>query len=64
MLLTDGEDWEDSSVDRIQSLIPAMDLIVIGVGTPEGAPLPLWDGAGYQKDAQGREIITRLDESF
>ncbi len=39
-----------------------------GVGTPEGAPIPLYDERGvkqgHQKDAQGNVVISRLNEQL
>ena len=41
-------------------------IYTVGFGSPEGRPVPVYDeqGAviGYRQDAQGREIISRLDE--
>ena len=36
-------------------------LSILGVGTPEGAPIPLPDG-GFLKDAEGNIVLPRLDE--
>ncbi len=35
---------------------------VMGVGTPEGAPIPLADG-GFKKDQSGAVVVSKLDES-
>jgi len=39
-----------------------LELAVLGVGTPEGAPIPLADG-GFFKDAQGNLVLPQLDEA-
>lgn len=36
---------------------------VMGVGTPEGAPIPLSDG-GFKKDRSGEVVVSKLDESL
>ena len=38
-------------------------LFIIGMGTPEGAPLPLRDGSGFKKDDKGNLVLSRLNES-
>ncbi|MCS6772053.1 MAG: VWA domain-containing protein [Kiritimatiellae bacterium] len=64
LLVTDGEDHE-GNLDR---WLPALKerkirIFAIGVGTPEGEPLPAPDGApGFQKDAAGNIILSALRE--
>lgn len=64
LLMSDGEDHE-GQIDR---WIPTLKekgikVFTIGIGTPEGEPLPASDGsAGFQKDAAGNVILSRLDE--
>jgi len=39
-----------------------LQLAVLGVGTPEGAPIPMPDG-GFLKDGEGNLVLPRLEES-
>jgi Ca-activated chloride channel family protein len=67
VLLTDGEDLE-GDVDRAITLARdnGVRVFTLGVGTPEGAPIPVKadDGtpAGYKKDASGHTVVTKLGE--
>jgi Ca-activated chloride channel family protein len=69
VLFTDGEDFSHNLHDIKQQATDAnLSIFTIGVGTPEGAPVPLFDphGAliGHQKDAQGGVVISRLNEGI
>lgn len=67
IIVTDGGDFS-SSLQSIEAKIKEMGLTVftLGIGTPEGAPIPLFDEQGrpqgHIKDAQGAIVITRLNE--
>ena len=56
ILITDGENHED---DPVAAARDAVDMC-IGVGSPEGKPIPM-DG-GLLKDKDGNIVVTRLDE--
>lgn len=60
LLVTDSASGPglDEAVDRLVGA--GYSLSVIGVGTPDGAPIP--DGDGFVKDAAGDVVMTRLDE--
>jgi len=67
VILSDGEDHGGGLEAEIARL--REDGIVVhafGIGTPNGAPLPLPGGsganAGYKKDADGNVVISRLHE--
>lgn len=67
VIITDGEDHEPAAIEAAQEARnQGIILYAIGMGTPQGAPIPLKDttgrNAGYKKDAQGQVIITRLNE--
>lgn len=64
LLLTDGEDHA-GQIERWLPELKAKGIKVyaIGIGSPEGEPLPAADGsAGFQKDAAGNVIVSRLSE--
>jgi Ca-activated chloride channel family protein len=67
IILTDGEDLEgqvDSAVETAKEA--GVVIYTVGIGTPEGRPIPDRDAKGdvveYHKDADGRVVISRLDE--
>lgn len=67
VLFTDGEDFSHNLQDIKQEATEShLSIFTIGVGTPEGAPVPLFDHngklIGHQKDAQGGVVISRLNE--
>ena len=69
VLFTDGEDFSHNLSGVKQDAADAhLSVFTIGVGTPEGAPVPLFDqrGAsiGHQKDAKGNVVISRLNEEI
>jgi Ca-activated chloride channel homolog len=69
VLFTDGEDFSHNLNDIKQQATQAgLSIFTIGVGTPEGAPVPLFDAhgklLGHQKDAQGGVVISRLNEGI
>ena len=67
VLVTDGEQLEGDIARGLPVLrASGASLIVLGVGTPEGATIPLVDttGAvvGVKRDVRGQEVRTRLSE--
>lgn len=67
VLFTDGEDFSHNLSDiKQQALRSNLSIFTMGVGTPEGAPVPLFDHhgniVGHQKDAKGGVVISRLNE--
>lgn len=64
LLITDGEDHEGRIEDWISELkAKNIKVYAIGVGTPEGEPIPSpGGGAGFQKDASGNVILSTLHE--
>jgi Ca-activated chloride channel family protein len=61
LLISDGEDQIGEAVAAAKRAAElGIRLYTLGVGTPEGAPIPL-PGGGFQKDG-GDVVISRLDE--
>lgn len=69
LLFTDGEDFSSnlSGVKRAAQQ-ENMTIFAVGVGSLEGAPIPLFDEkgrpAGHQKDKKGSIVISRLNEKM
>lgn len=67
VLMTDGEDFSQnlSQVKRLATE-QNISLFTLGVGTPEGAPVPKFDRAGnqvgHETDATGATAVTKLNE--
>lgn len=67
VLITDGEDHEGQVLEQAEAAAKnGIILYAIGMGLPEGAPIPVFDGdvqTGYKKDKEGNTIISKLDET-
>ena len=66
-IFTDGEDFSPNLAPIAQQAHEeGISLFTIGIGTAQGAPIPLLDeqGAhvGHQKDEQGKVVISQLNE--
>jgi Ca-activated chloride channel homolog len=68
IVITDGENHEDNPVAAAKAAYEkGITVNTIGMGLPEGAPIPvtLPNGQqGYRKDNKGNTIITKLDQKM
>lgn len=66
VIITDGENFEDDAIEAAKNAADkGFRVYTIGVGQPEGAPIPIYSGntqIGYKKDASGITVITRINE--
>lgn len=61
VIITDAEDNGDDAMNAIEKAKEAGIIVtVIGVGTPEGGPIPMNDGS-YLTDKEGNMVITKLN---
>ncbi len=64
IVITDGENHEDDPVGAAKTAAEmGIRVFAIGVGSPEGKPIPLKEG-GLLKDRNGEIVVTRLDEEI
>ncbi|MFA5139771.1 MAG: VWA domain-containing protein [Elusimicrobiota bacterium] len=68
VLLTDGEDHQSQPESAAQEAAQeGVSLFIIGIGTLEGAPIPVLDDngktVGYKKDTKGSTVVSRLGEN-
>ncbi|MFZ5467835.1 MAG: VWA domain-containing protein [Myxococcota bacterium] len=68
VLISDGEDLTGDVQEGIAALQEArVKVLAVGIGSEQGEPIPLFDKhgqmAGYQKDALGNTVVTRLDRA-
>jgi Ca-activated chloride channel family protein len=66
IIITDGEDHEEDPVEAAKEAAKEGVIIyTIGIGSPQGAPIPEFDQygrqVGYKKDKNGEIITTKLD---
>ncbi len=69
VLFTDGEDFSRNlSGVKSEAAQAGLSIFTMGIGTPEGAPVPLFDAfgkhKGHQKDGKGNVVISRLNEGI
>lgn len=67
LLITDGEDFSVGLDDaQMQAIKENMTLFALGIGTPEGAPVPRLDASGsqngYETDDNGNVALSKLNE--
>jgi Ca-activated chloride channel family protein len=69
VLFTDGEDFSSNltSIKKRAATI-GLHIITVGVGTTQGAPIPLYDERGkqigHQLDAKNNVVISRMNEGI
>ena len=64
IVITDGEDHEGRAIEAAKDAkARGMRVYVLGVGSPNGAPIPTGDGE-YLKDNTGQTVMTGLNEQM
>lgn len=64
IIITDGENHEGGAMEAAKAAAEkGMMVYVMGVGSPEGAPIPVGSGE-YRRDKKGNVIVTRLNEQM
>ncbi len=64
IVITDGEDHEGRAVEAAKDAkAKGMRVYLLGVGSPNGAPIPTGDGE-YLKDNTGQTVMTGLNEQM
>ena len=68
VVITDGEDHEGNVLEQADAAVKKnITIYTIGMGLPEGAPIPVYSGdvqTGYKKDQEGQTIMSKLDEAL
>ncbi len=67
IIITDGEDHEERAIEAAEDAArEGIKVYTIGMGTPQGAPIPLKDeqgrDAGFKRDKGGVVVVTRLND--
>ena len=64
IVITDGEDHEGGALEAAKNAKEkGLRVYVLGVGSPQGAPIPTGDG-NYMKDQAGQTVMTWLNEEM
>ena len=65
ILITDGENHEDDAVAVAKrAKEEGIQVLVVGIGKPEGSPIPLPGTNNFIKDRQGNVVVSRLNEEM
>lgn len=65
VLITDGENHEDDAVAvATRAKEAGIKILVVGIGKPEGAPIPILGTNDFRKDRQGNVVVSRLNEDM
>lgn len=69
ILFTDGEDFSANLTGiKEQAREQGLNICAVGIGTPQGAPVPVIDAhgkqIGHQKDEKGAIVISRLNDTM
>ncbi len=65
IVITDGEDHENGAVEAAKAAEEKhIQVNVLGVGLPDGAPIPVEGSSDYRRDRDGNVIVTRLNEQM
>lgn len=65
ILITDGENHEDDAVAAAKHAKESgIQVFVVGIGKPEGSPIPIAGTNNYIKDRAGQVVVSRLNEDM
>ena len=65
IIITDGENHEDDAVGAAkEARAKDIQINVIGIGKPEGSPIPLGNSNSFRKDKTGTTVVTKLNEQM
>lgn len=69
VIVTDGEDYSQSLAElKAQAKSIGLHIFTIGIGTPQGAPVPKFDDEGhhigFETDSKGNIVMSRLNEGI
>ncbi|MED9996573.1 MAG: VWA domain-containing protein [Paludibacteraceae bacterium] len=65
IIITDGENHEDDAVTRAKEAHQhGVTVHVLGVGTPQGSPIPIEGTQSFRRDRDGNIVVTKLNETM
>ena len=65
VLITDGENHEGGAEEAAEAAAKkGIQVNVLGVGSPDGAPIPVEGTNDYRRDREGNPIVTQLNEAM
>ena len=65
IVITDGENHEGGAEEAARAAVEkGMSVYILGVGSPDGAPIPTEGSNDYRRDKNGNVIVTKLNEEM
>lgn len=65
IVITDGENHEDDAVEAAKMASSlGITVGVVGIGSPQGAPIPMSGLMSFKKDENGETVISKLNEQM
>lgn len=65
VLITDGENHEGGAVEAArQAAEKGVRVFVLGVGSPDGSPIPVEGTNDFRRDKDGNVVVTKLNEQM
>ncbi len=65
ILITDGENHEDDAIAAAKlAKDQGIKVILLGVGKPEGSPIPIEGTMSFHKDKDGNVVVSKLNEDM
>lgn len=65
ILITDGENHTDDALAAARNAREkGISIFVVGIGKPEGSPIPIEGSHDFRRDKDGNVIITKLNETM
>ena len=65
VLITDGENHEGGAIEAAKEAAEkGVHVFVLGVGSPDGAPIPVESSNEFRRDKDGNVVVTRLNEDM
>ena len=65
IVISDGENHEDDAVGAARNAArEGVRVCTIGMGLPEGSPIPDGKGGGFKRDREGNVVMTHLNEQM
>ena len=65
IVITDGENHEGGAIEAAQAAEKNMQVFILGIGSPDGSPIPVERGSNdFRRDGNGEIIVTKLNEQM
>ena len=65
IVITDGENHEDDAIGAAKNAVEkGIQVYTVGMGSPQGAPIPTGGQGNFLRDKEGNVVVTKLNEDM